>query len=188
MTHRIFIAINLPKEIRELLTAYQEKWMDFPAKWTKPENLHVTLFFIGDVTGEILEDVKRVTKQVASDAKRFSLKLEKITYGPPNIIPPKMTWAIGETAEEFSLLEKIIEKKIKEIHPSIVVAKRETIPHITLSRIKEWEWRRFEPDERPEIEEFLEASFQVETIELMESILKREGPEYKVLESYKLNK
>ena len=188
MDHRIFLAINLPNDIRELLTAYQEKWMDFPAKWTKPENLHITLFFVGDVSDEILEDVGQVMGKIVSGVKEFPIRLEKIAYGPPNIIPPKMIWAIGQNSEGFSLFTKAIEKGIKEVYPSIVVAKRETIPHVTLGRIKDWEWRRFEPDERPEIGEFLDTSFQVKSVELMESKLKREGPEYKVIESYKLIK
>jgi len=40
--HRIFIAINLPKEIKEKLLNYQNYWPEVPAKWTKPENLDIS--------------------------------------------------------------------------------------------------------------------------------------------------
>jgi 2'-5' RNA ligase len=56
--------------------------------------------------------------------------------------------------------------------------------HITLARIREWEWKKIEPEERPEINEELDLIFTVESIEVMESELKRGGPEYTVIESH----
>ena len=60
---------------------------------------------------------------------------------------------------------------------------RPYIPHITLGRIKQWEFRQIEPEERPKIEEEISLSFEVNSIEVMESDLKRGGAEYTVLES-----
>ena len=58
--------------------------------------------------------------------------------------------------------------------------------HITLARIKEWEWRAIEPEERPEVNENIDAIFTVESIEVMESELKRGGPRYTIIESNQL--
>ena len=57
-------------------------------------------------------------------------------------------------------------------------------PHITLARIKTWEFRRLE--DRPEIDEPIDLTFEVNSFEIMESFLKRSGAEYEVLESISL--
>jgi len=43
---RIFIAINLPKQIKKQLAQFQENWPDLPARWLKKETLHITLGFL----------------------------------------------------------------------------------------------------------------------------------------------
>ncbi len=60
---------------------------------------------------------------------------------------------------------------------------RPYIPHINLGRIKTWEFRRLELEERPEVNEEISLSFEVNSIEVMESKLKKGGPEYDILES-----
>ena len=59
-------------------------------------------------------------------------------------------------------------------------------PHITLGRVKKMEWRQIEPEDRQDIEQNLNLKFPVNSIEIMESKLKRNGPEYNILESVKL--
>jgi len=43
--HRIFIAINLPEKLKKELSLFQNRWPEIPARWTRPDNLHVTLVF-----------------------------------------------------------------------------------------------------------------------------------------------
>jgi len=42
---RVFIAINLPGNIRKKLAEYQKKWPELPIRWTKQDNIHITLVF-----------------------------------------------------------------------------------------------------------------------------------------------
>ena len=101
MRHRIFIAINLPKGIKDKLLEYQSKWPEIPSRWTKPENLHFTLIFLGYLNDEELVNVCQITKEVASKYKPFSIKLEKIIYGP-SAGKPRMIWLEGEKSSEFT--------------------------------------------------------------------------------------
>jgi 2'-5' RNA ligase len=55
-----------------------------------------------------------------------------------------------------------------------------------LARISEFLFRQIEPEERPEIEENLDLTFYVESIEVMESELTRQGPRYTIIESHEL--
>ncbi len=160
MKRRIFIAINLPENIKEELAKYQLKWPELPCRWTKKENLHITLEFLGYLTDQDLMEVCQKTRETASRHRPFEVKLNKICYGPPKKLPPRMVWAMGEKIKEFDL-----------------------VPHITLARIKAWQWRQIDPEERPKIEEEINLNFEVNSIEVMESKLKRGGPEYIILES-----
>ncbi len=169
MHHRIFIAINLPEDIKKKLADYQSKWPNLPARWTKKENLHITLEFLGDTTDEELLEVLKTTKETARKHEPFFVNLKKIVYGPPN--PPtssklwraRMVWVVGEKIKEFNI-----------------------IPHITLARLKSWEFKQMEPEERPEINEDIDFNFQVSSIEVMESQLGQGGPTYTALESVPL--
>ena len=184
MRHRIFIAINLPEDIKKKLTDYQAKWLELPCRWTKKENLHITLMFLGYLSDEELLEVLRLTREVTQKHEPFSINLKKIIYGPPKKMPPRMVWAEGEKSEELGKLQSDLENSllaspVKKMEPE----SRPYAPHITLGRIKAWEFRSIEPEERPEVNEEINLSFEVNSIEVMESELKRGGPEYTVLES-----
>lgn len=156
--HRIFIAINLPDNVKEKLVEYQNriKKEDFGwAKWTKKDNLHITLEFLGSVWDKDMPVILEKANSVALKISPFNVKLNKIDYFP-NEKNPKYVFATGG---EY---------------------------HITLARIKEWQWKRIDLDERPIIAEDINLEFKVNTIELMESKLKKSGPEYSIIQSYNL--
>jgi len=200
MKHRIFIAVNLPEDIKENLVSYQKKidglfafdWDEAsgvkPIRWTKKENLHITLVFLGYVREEELLDLFRIVKEVASRNKSFEVHLNKICYAPPKKMPPRMVWAIGERSSEFTALRDDLERSlaVSEKVP-FVPENRAFSPHITLGRIKLWQWRQIEPEERPDVSEDISLSFRVNSVEIMESRLKRGGAKYTVLKSYPLS-
>ncbi len=183
MLHRIFLAINLPEEIKRRLISYQKQWPTLPCRWTKPENLHITLVFLGNLDDNQLNDTIQVSQEVAERHKPFLIKLERICFGPPKKFPPKMVWVEGEINQELANLQKDLEDSIFQLSSYQYKEKevRAYHPHITLGRIKQWEFKRSE--DRPEIDEPIDLVFEVNSFEVMESHLKRGGPEYEVLES-----
>jgi len=199
MRHRIFIAINLPEKIKKELIIHQEKIEKLftslqdespqpkVTRWTKKDNLHITLIFLGYVSDQELLEICKITKDTALKNKPFLIKLIKIIYGPPKKMPPRMIWVEGEKSKEFSTLKDDLEKSLttsKQVRFS--PEKRVFSPHITLGRIRTWEFRQIEPEERPAVNEEISLSFEVNSIEIMESQLKRGGSEYTVLESVAL--
>jgi 2'-5' RNA ligase len=183
--HRIFIAINLPENIKKKLADCREKWSELTARWAKLDNIHITLAFLGYISDEEMPEVCKALEETVSKYNSFDINLNKICYGPlrdkSSGQAPRMVWAIGEKISELSLLKKELDEKLG------VFENREFAPHITLARISQWAWQRIEPEERPEINEDINLSFTVNSIEIMESILKKGGPEYVILESYNLN-
>lgn len=191
MKQRIFIAINLPKEIKEKLNFYQkeledsfEKVSQGVVRWIKRDNLHLTLIFLGYVSKEEILEVSQITKKIAASFQPFFIFLTKICYAPPQKIPPRMIWVKGEKSPELSTLKNDLEKSLLSSQLNFSLENRDFSPHITLGRIRIWQWRQIEPEERPEIEKEISLNFQVKSLELMESHLKREGAEYTILESF----
>jgi len=183
--HRIFIAINLPEEVKRELAKFSDRYPELPAKWTNKDNLHITLEFLGDLTSQEIGDTCEIVKEVAKRHTPFQISLSKILYGPPKKNPPKMVWVEGKKSEELGDLkddlQDILLEKVK-FRPD----ERGFAPHITLARISEWEFKKFELDERPEINEEIDLIFTAESIEVMESELRRGGPVYTILESHNL--
>ena len=189
MKHRIFIAINLPEDAKKKLVEYQDKWPDLPVRWTKKENLHITLIFLGYLSDEELLDVIETTKKTADNNSVFSINLNKVCYGPPKKMPPRMVWVTGEKSKELGKLQSDLENSLLSSAALVkegLSENRPHSPHITLGRIKTWEWRQMEVEERPEVNEEISLTFEVNSIEVMESQLRRGGPNYTVLESFQL--
>jgi 2'-5' RNA ligase len=201
--HRIFIAINLPEDVKKELVSWQEKFPELPCRWTKKENLHITLVFLGSAKDEEIVEICKIVKEVAERHNSFPINFKKICYGPPGKTPysktksltgrldkienrpPRMVWIEGEKSKELGALQRDLENalfsgSVKNLGKPEA---REYAPHLTLGRIKEWEFRKIEPEERPEVNNDISLSFEVNSIEVMESELKRVGPEYAVLES-----
>ena len=186
MLKRVFIAINLPENLKKKLLEFQQKFKELPAKWVKKENLHLTLIFLGYLKDFHLEKVKEITNKVSKEFSPFSVFLKRACFGPPKIFPPRLVWVELEKNENLENLVKKLQNLLKENKIPFVIEEREFLPHITLARIKKWEFQRMEPEERPKINEILKESFEVKSIEIMESHLKRSGAEYEVIESYPL--
>ena len=165
MMHRIFTAINLPENIKSKLIEYQKQIDGLfqpptPIRWTKEENLHITLEFLGNLSDDEVIKACQDAETFSKNHNPFTIVLDKISYGPPKKMPPRMIWATGQKIAELNIT-----------------------PHITLGRVKMWEFRRIEPEERPIITQEIDLKFAVDSIEVMESQLKKIGPDYTILES-----
>ncbi|MDI6883270.1 MAG: RNA 2',3'-cyclic phosphodiesterase [Patescibacteria group bacterium] len=191
---RIFIAINLPEGIKrelenlekEIAALFPEELRGTMIKWVKKENLHLTLLFIGSVPDPAIPKISQIIKEIAQKQPSFSLKFNKLSYGPPRIIPPRLIWLDLERKKELLELAEKLKKEMKIAGILRKAEQREFSPHITLARIRTWQWRQIAPEERPEVEREIDLNFEVKSVEVMESVLKRTGAEYFVLESIKL--
>lgn len=188
MRHRVFIAINLPENVKKQLLLLQKKWPELPTKWTKRDNIHITLVFLGYLSDEETVEVCKTVREVASGHSPFSINLDKICYGPPKKMPPRMVWAEGQMSEELGEIQADLERNLFNSDGSFGQKSRPYRPHITLGRIRQWDFRRIEPEEVPDIAEDISLNFSVDSIEVMESQLKRGGAEYAILESASLSK
>lgn len=133
---RTFIAIEIPGSIKEEIISLKNNISEDWAKvrWAKARTLHLTLLFLGEISGESVEQAKENISQVTSKHKPFRMRL--IDSGVfPNIKRPRVLWVgiCGEVKEPIANLYYDLANALHFLKPD--VRKRFT-PHITFGRIK----------------------------------------------------
>jgi 2'-5' RNA ligase len=134
---RTFIAVALDKAVRERTIALQDELAQSGAevKWVEPENLHVTLLFLGEVADRDLPAVCQVVAECAAGHAPFTLSVE--TAGCfPNPRRPRVLWAgIGTGTQEMVALHGTLEPSLLELG-CYRREERQYTPHITLGRVR----------------------------------------------------
>jgi len=167
--------------IQESLHIWQS--MGAGIKWVKPENVHLTLKFLGDVKQESLNEISSLLEGIGARFRPFTIILDR-TGLFPNIKNPKILWIgiNGDTAV-LGRLKYEIEEGLHKYG-----FKREPkpfVPHITVGRIKKA--RPLPRQVAAFLNTYLEnASTTVSRFHLVQSRLTPKGPIYTVLNSYPL--
>lgn len=185
MRHRVFVAINFPSHIKDELEKLKKHWPILPCRWVPKQNLHLTLAFLGYLNEEGLEKVMNSLAIVGQRHHPFSFFLDYISYGPDKKFPPRLLWLKGKSNEALLELKKNIDEVLNE-SIGYIPETRDFIPHITLARIKKWQWRQIDPEDRPQINKRVNFKIPVNSFEIMESHLKRSGAQYEILKSISL--
>ncbi len=178
---RLFIGVDLPKEIKDYLYNLQGKIHSNLAKikFVEKKNLHLSLKFIGDVEDSKVEEIKERLKKV-----KFS-KL-KVRLGDLGVFPDydfiRVIWVGLKPEKEVIKLQETVDAELIDLFPS----EQKFKSHLTLGRVKLVK-------KKPEFKNMLEdvkiepLEFEINSFQLVKSELAREGPHYKVLEEYSTN-
>ena len=79
MTKRLFIAIPLTADVRSAVSAYAQK-LNLNIVWTKPNNLHITLVFLGDTDVEKIPAIRQAIDIISRNNRPFAISLSKAGY------------------------------------------------------------------------------------------------------------
>lgn len=186
---RTFIAITLPKEIKDRLSAIQEELKNTGAevKWVKPENIHLTLKFLGEIDEKKLEKIIQATEEAVKDKKPFLAHLGSIGAFP-NINFPRVIWLGIEAGDrETKEIAKGLEDKIAKL--GIPKEDRPFSSHITIGRTKSGIHRdKLVGTLKKIADDFGKENleFQVKAITLFKSTLTPKGPIYQALKEANL--
>ena len=135
-------------------------------------NLHLTLYFIGNIKGEDFEKIVETVRPIINSCEKIALDFEKISFAPSQ--HPKMIWARFYKNTSFTQLVNSLHEVLNTIVPENKFIFKDPIPHITLARfhpLKEFE--------KINIERPLElAQLTITTCEIMESIPSPNGVIY----------
>jgi len=164
---RLFIAIDLPEEVKAPLTSFPP---ELPiAHWVHPEQLHLTLRFIGEVGEQTCKAIKVALAKVSFPS--FALALRGVGHFPPRK-HPRVLWVGMEPCDVLLTLQQDIELAL--LDAGIAPDERPFSPHITLARLKDTspaEVSGFEMRHR----ELACPPIAVKEFILYSSILKHEG-------------
>ncbi|NBC34716.1 MAG: RNA 2',3'-cyclic phosphodiesterase [Alphaproteobacteria bacterium] len=127
---RLFVALPLPEMIRQRLTMLQAGVPG--ARWVKPESLHLTLRFIGEVEGGAAEDLDAALRRLSAPA--FSFRLSGVGHFGPDR-KPQMLWAGVERNDALIFAQERVERAV--VAAGQPASERKFKPHVTLARLKE---------------------------------------------------
>lgn len=128
--YRLFVAIDFPDEIRRHLVAL---CLGLPgARWVPPDQLHLTLRFIGEVDGGVFDEIIEILRSVQVPA--FILSLKGLGCFPPRRTP-RVLWTGIAQSERLVLLRNRIESSLVRV--GIEAEGRKFSPHVTLARFRE---------------------------------------------------
>ena len=177
MTKRLFLAIELPLEMRRMFFEWQENYRDLKAvKWTAEENLHITLAFLGNMEKSRIQKLINELIAELNNFDKFKLAFKAMVLAPDNR-PARMIWADFYHSQKFNdLVNKIWQAAKNYVEPEIYDNIKNPTAHVTMCRFREPVY--LSALKQPALKE---KSFEVSSVNLMESELTRQRPYYRVI-------
>jgi RNA 2',3'-cyclic 3'-phosphodiesterase len=176
---RTFIAIDIPREIKDKIYELQSKLkeLDLKASYPHKKNLEITLAFLGEKTEEEIRDIKEKLSNIK--IKKFGIKLKNLGSFP-NINIMNNVW-VGIESDYISSLVSEICKSIdfkldKPFNPHITLCRIKTNKNVGLIREFILKNKNIEL-----------GSFKAEGFVLKKSTLTKDGPSYNNIKIFELN-
>jgi 2'-5' RNA ligase len=183
-TIRTFIAVDLPDSVRQSIRHYQEPLKQGGAnvKWVRPENMHLTLKFLGDIPTDQQDAILRAMAESVRLFPPFSAVLSG-SGGFPDLNHPRVFWiGIGHGAQELTDLSIRLNNAL--IPLGFEKDKRPYQAHLTLGRVRSM--RGISTVAKRLEDPFASESFRVNEIILYKSDLNPAGSVYTVLDRAKM--
>ena len=174
---RAFIAIDLPEDVHAALSRQQTEFRTASpdARWTRPEGIHLTLKFLGEISDEKAREVTEALKNCAT-FERFSVEVRGFGFFP-DASRPKVFWAGVKAPPDLLQLAEQVERTMEAL--GFAREQRAYSPHLTLARFKI-------PGPQPALKALVErrsdlslGRFEVSEFFLFESRLSPHGAEYR---------
>jgi RNA 2',3'-cyclic 3'-phosphodiesterase len=174
---RTFVAIELPEEIRGVLAGEQARFRSAAAdaRWTRPEGIHLTLKFLGEVPDNQVARVERALREIGH-LEPFRVRIKGFGFFP-EAVRPHVFWAGVDAPPQLAQLAARVEATLAPL--GFAPEKRAFSPHLTLVRFKV-------PRRQPKLQELVAAGgdgvlgdFEVSEFFLWESKLTPHGAQYR---------
>ena len=176
---RLFTAIDISEDLRQALAPLCQESLP-GLKWTVPEQLHLTLRFIGETDCQGFATIREALGEVRVPS--FSLRPQGLGVFP-TAMRPRILWLGLQGGSELFELQSGIEKALRSI--GLKAETKAFVPHLTLGRCKfpaPREVGAFLAKHR----DFTAASFEVREFHLYSSSLSPRGSTYRRESSYPL--
>lgn len=136
---RIFVAIYISEEARGKVADYIEtlrgEFAAIRVGWEKPEKLHLTMKFIGDIDDEQLKYLTEAVEKMARQISNFKLQISD-TGVFPSPRNARILWlGLQDEKESLQKLNEILENECERV--GFVKEKRNLKAHLTVARLRE---------------------------------------------------
>ncbi len=187
---RTFIAIEIPAEIKKAIihqSADLRRAVGRSVRWVAPENIHLTLKFLGEISPANVEMLTQTLKAEAGQHAGFEIKVA--TMGAfPNPRRPRVIWAGLDAPATLSRLQHGIDAATARLgYPS---EDKPFSPHLTIGRVRD----QISSDEMQSLRAALEntktgalGTFTVQAVHLFKSDLQPGGSIYTCLFTARLD-
>ena len=176
---RLFVAIEIPEDVRARMAGL---CAGLPgARWVAPENMHLTLRFIGEVDEGVMQDVDAELARLR--APGFALTFSGVDcFG--NARRPRSLWVGVEAGEALAGLQARVESAVQRA--GLPPEGRNFTPHVTLARFKGGRVARL-GDYLSAHSQFRAGPVDVRRITLFSSVLGHNGAIYRPEAAYPLD-
>ena len=183
---RLFIAIKISPDqrfmdqFRNLKSALRHERI----KWVEEQNIHITLKFFGETEEDRIPAIYESMQKVASGVKAFRFSLKKLgIFG--SSYEPRVVWAGIEPYRELVEIMQSLHNELKKA--GFEPDRQNLVPHLTLGRIKYLADKPLFQNTMDQFREISSSEMMISSMILFESILKKEGPEYRAVKTIELS-
>ena len=174
---RAFIAVTLDSKVIEKIAhaTTQLRAEIIGARWVAPANFHLTLKFLGGIDEAMVEPIEARLRDQLSLFPRFSINAKGLGVFP-SPKRPRVLW-VGLTGDRLIALASRVESALQQF--GFTPETRKFTPHLTIGR-----WRQADPAPKSldrQLEDWRAYDFgisRVESVSLIQSVLKSEGASY----------
>ena len=181
-TMRVFIAVEIKATAMILKFEKEIEKTHANIKLVEPENIHVTLKFLGDTEEKFIDSIEHIMKETVKETSPFNLKLIR-TGVFPNENYTKVIWIGIEDGNILQTLAQRLDEQL--INLGFPKEKRGFSPHLTIGRVKTAE-------NKTQLLQLLHhyadtefGEYKIDTIVLKKSDLTPKGPIYTTLKEVK---
>ncbi len=181
---RVFVAVELPDDVKAqfagLVSAIDALEVN-GARTVRPDGIHLTLKFLGDVSAELVPDIESAIDSAAAGAEPFDLSLGDAGVFP-NLGAARVLWVgVEGDLERLGRLQQRVEMNMADL--GFKPERRRFNPHITAGRIRDSVSRsdRRRVTDALFSHEYARPLIRVESLSLIQSVLRSDGAIYERL-------
>jgi RNA 2',3'-cyclic 3'-phosphodiesterase len=187
--YRTFIAIEIPGDLRTRITQHiarlRSAYPDVRASWTRTENLHLTLKFLGNVPVDRIGTLSHATDAAARSATEFKVSIGGVGIFPPAGRPNVLWIGIADASGKLSDLYDALEDHCAET--GFQREARAYHPHLTIARLRNRGGSRALAELHQRVS-FPSQTFTVSELVVFRSELLSEGSKHTAISRHQLSR
>jgi RNA 2',3'-cyclic 3'-phosphodiesterase len=180
---RLFVAVEVPDDLRGRLAGCQARLRELPLplRWTRPEGIHVTFFFLGETPEARVPEIARAIERVAASAAPFTLEAHGVHTFPGHGRPRVLVFGLRGDLDAAARIKRDLDDALQPL--GFTPDDRPFRPHLTLARARDGragDWKT--PLAREKDAEG--GRFEVRRLVLFESRLGPGGSQYRAVRAF----